>query len=274
MFTDTHCHLASKEFHNIEEIVQKAQNAGIHRIIAVGTTLQDSIKCVKLAESFPQVFATVGIHPCYITEHSLGKNLKEIEKLLSHPKVLALGEIGLDFYHPAPKNWNQADYLKLQEEFFVQQLALASTQQINVIIHTREEMHQTKSPCFHRAFEILQTFSNISAVFHCWVLSEKEMLRCLDNGHYISFTGISTFPKNPCKKSIQKCAKKFFMLETDSPYLAPHPHRGKTNEPAFVKYIAEKIAEERNESLEELSQHTENCVKNFYSKIPPKALLK
>ena len=265
MFTDTHCHLASKQFTDIEEILRRADEEKIHRIISVATTLEDSRKCVKLAEKYPQIFATVGIHPCYVTKHSLVESIKELRTLCQHPKVVAIGETGLDYFHSAPSNWNESKYLQLQEHFFIEQILLASEMGLNIIVHTRDK--NNSHPCFNTAFNIIEKYKNKSkAVFHCFILNSEILQKCLNKNHFVSFTGIATFPKNDCLKTAIACPKNTFMLETDAPYLSPNPHRGKRNEPSFITHIAKKIANARNETLTDLSQHTEKCVKKFFSK--------
>lgn len=265
IFFDTHAHLDFPDFADeVPEIVSRAASAGINRIITIGTTLESSRKAVEVAERFENVFAAVGWHPSYVT--SAPEEIpEEMRTLAEHPKVVALGEAGMDFSRlPSAAGGTAAEdqsYKKRQAELFRQQLELASNLGLNVIVHQRESFPET--------VEILRPFtSKIRAVFHCFVgtTAEQELLASLNC--LVSFTGIATF-KNAAtvRETVRACALDSFMLETDCPFLAPVPYRGKRCEPAYVREIATFIAQEKGCTLEELSTRTCQTANAFFPKL-------
>ncbi|MGJ8673256.1 TatD family hydrolase [Rubritalea sp.] len=264
MFTDSHCHLASHKFtkEELKTIVLDAKANGIYRMVTLATSLEDCPANIAIAENFPEVFCAIGIHPCDV--HLTPDNyLEELTSFALHPKCVAIGETGLDYFHPAPEGWTDESYHQRQRELLRQHFLLAKKLNKNIVIHTRDKSGKQS---LYDALEIYREFANdVQAVFHCFLGPWENATPILELGGLISFTGITTFKSaKDCLAAATSVPKGKFMLETDSPYLAPTPHRGKRNEPAFTKYIAQHIATSRNESLDELAQHTEETVNDFF----------
>ena len=255
--TDSHCHLASYKFPDdgpeLDAIIDNSIAAGVTRMVSIGTDLDDSPACVALADKYDSVYAAVGIHPCSVHEIEADDWLDQIRTFAnSSPKVAAIGEIGLDYFHPAPKGWTEDAYRARQAEFFQAQLALAAELNLNVVVHQRDR----GNTCWP---------DKLRAVFHCFIHDWSEAQPMIDKGHLISFTGIVTYKSAP---EIQACATDAapgsFMVETDAPYLTPVPHRGQRCEPAHTRHTAEKIAELRNIPLEQLATETTRTAQNFF----------
>ena len=264
MFTDSHCHLASGQFkQDSGEVIQRALEKGITRMVTVGTDCEDSAECIELASRHPSVFAAAGIHPCSVTEIiDDDQAMATIHNLATSPKVAAIGEIGLDYFHPAPDGWAEEAYRQRQADFFRAQLELAAELRLNVIIHQRDR----ESQCWNDILRIMEPFhGRLRAVFHCFSHSWASAKPLVEQGHLISFTGIATFPN---AKEIHQCATEAnddaFMLETDSPYLAPVPHRGKRCEPSHTLHTGEFIAALRGTTVEQLARATEKNAESFF----------
>lgn len=263
MITDSHCHLASKQFKDdLNEIVESANRSQVSRLITIGTDLDDSKCCIKIANSFNSVYATVGIHPCSVTEIIQDDWLQELKNLVESNKVAAIGEIGLDFFHPAPPGWDEDSYRNRQKYFFVKQLELAAEMNLNVVIHQRDKTEE----CWEEIKKIIKPFSNkLRAVFHCFTHSWESAKTLINDGHLISFTGVVTFKNaDTIQKCVTQCPENSFMLETDSPYLAPVPFRGKRCEPIHVKETAKFIADLRGVSLENIAESTSKNADSFF----------
>jgi TatD DNase family protein len=281
-FFDTHAHLDFPDFAGeIEQIIKRAAAAGITRIITIGTTLQGSLRAVQIAEQYPHIYAAVGWHPSHVTE-APAEFPHELRALADHPKVVAIGECGLDYSrlpsatagknasknpeHPGsaedPATADQAaQYKTRQAALFRQQLDLAAEKQLNVIIHQRDSFADT--------LEILRPYTGqLRAVFHCFVGTPAEQRQVAALGHLVSFTGIATFKNaQTVRDTIRATPLDGFMLETDAPFLAPVPHRGKRCEPAHVADTAAFIAKEKNCTLPELSAATCQTAKEFFGKL-------
>ena len=244
---DSHCHLDSQEFEaDRDEVIARALEAGVERMMAIGTGNgpPDLEAAVCLADKHDAFYATVGIHP-----HDAGKatptDFQHLSELLSHPKVLAVGEIGLDYHYDfSPR--------ETQRAVFIQQLSIAAAARKPIVIHTREAWEDTLT--------LLQshwTPHGIGGIMHCFSGGPQEAQRAIDLGFYLSFGGIVTFPK---ALDLQAAAKQApsdrILIETDAPYLAPVPKRGKRNEPALIVHTARKLAELRGETLEEIGRIT------------------
>lgn len=247
MLVDSHCHLDSSDFDvDRDEVIERAVEAGIEQLVSIGTGEgpPDMEAGIRMAERYPMLLATVGVHP-----HDAGKAtepiLNRVSDLLAHPKVIAVGEIGLDYHYDfSPR--------EAQKQVFIEQMRIAAQQRRPIIIHTREAWEDT----FALIEEHWAPF-NLPGIMHCFSGSQKEATRALALGFYLSFGGIVTFPK---ATELQKVAATVpldrILLETDSPYLAPVPRRGKRNEPSFVSYTAQKMATLRNMTLEEVATAT------------------
>ncbi|MFV0416850.1 MAG: TatD family hydrolase [Chthoniobacterales bacterium] len=276
---DTHAHLDFPEFQNdLPEILTRAREAGVRRIISIGTTLASSRAAVALAEKHEEVFATVGIHPNNAAESS-GEDIEALETLCSHPKVVAIGEIGLDYYRLPSRSERKGNVsgallaqtpqelelatqdgaeINAQKEVFQAQLDLAARSGLNVVIHQRDSFADT--------LEIIEPYTNkLRGVFHCFGGDSDDAQRISDMGHLVSFTGIITFKNAPVvRETAASIPDGSFMIETDCPYLAPVPHRGKRCEPAYVSEVAKKLAEVRGVSVEQITEQTTATANAFF----------
>jgi TatD DNase family protein len=239
---DSHCHLDSAEFNDDREaVIERALAAGVEHVMAIGTGNgpPDLEAGLRLADKYPAFYATVGIHP-----HDAGKagadDFRHLTDLLSHPKVLAVGEIGLDYHYDfSPR--------EVQKSVFIEQMAIAASAKKPIVIHTREAWDDTLA-----LIEQHWTPHGIGGIMHCFSGGPDEARRALDLGFYLSFGGIVTFPKALAVQEAAKSAPRDrILIETDAPYLAPVPKRGKRNEPALMVHTARKLAELRGESYEE-----------------------
>ncbi len=262
--TDSHCHLASHRFPEDElpELIERAQAAGVSRMVTLATDEEDIPGNVAIAERYPQVFACVGIHPCDV-HHTRDDFEEAVRPHLDNARVVAVGETGLDYYHPAPEGWSEEDYHARQRDFLRRHFELAQAAGLNVVIHTRD---RTGCASFDDALAIYQEYSSkVQAVFHCFPGPFELAERILAAGGLVSFTGVATF-KNAalCLESARQVPVDRMMVETDSPYLAPVPHRGKRCEPAFVADTARRIAEARAIPLPEFVKSTEAVANEFF----------
>ncbi|MFD2257074.1 TatD family hydrolase [Luteolibacter algae] len=263
MFTDSHCHLASHRYEEdeIPAIIQRADEIGIHRMVSLATSLEDVERNLEIAKD-RRVRVALGIHPCDV--HNAPDDATDrLAPYVGDQRVCAIGETGLDYFHPAPDGWEEMEFRKRQQEFLRLHFELASQSGLNVVIHTRDK---EGSQSFDDALAIYRDYSDrVRAVFHCFISGWELAQKVIDEGGVLSFGGVSTFKKShDLRTTLGKCPVGSFMLETDSPYLAPEPLRGKRNEPALAMHVAKVVAECRGETLEELAAHTELVVENFF----------
>ncbi len=262
--TDSHCHLGSHRFtkEEIPDLIARAHERGVTRLITLATGEDDLIENLEIAQHSPSVHACLGIHPCDVHECR-----DDFESLLtphlSDPKVAAIGETGLDYFHPAPEGWTDEDYHARQRDFLRRHFLLAREYGLNIVLHTRD---RSGTGSFDDCLKIYDEFKDeVQAVFHCFPGPYSLAKRVFELGGLISFTGITTFKNAPLVvETATQSPPGSFMLETDSPYLAPVPHRGKRCEPAYTRETAEKIAELRDISLEQLRTETEATVCSFF----------
>lgn len=256
MLTDTHSHLDFPDFANdLDAVLARADEAGVKRIITIGTTLEGSRRALDLAEKYPQVWATVGVHPSNADEapDDVQTPLRELAK---HPKVVALGECGLDYHRPPPTNHDA--YKAKQALVFRQQLDLAVELGLNVVIHERDSWDDTIA-------QLAPYTGRLRAVFHCFGKSPDHARTLLERGHLVSFTGIVTFKNaGAVKETATTIPAGNFMFETDCPFLAPAPFRGKRCEPTHSRNVAEYVAALRSVSLETLAAETEATANAFF----------
>ena len=262
--TDSHCHLGSFKFtpEEIPEIIARAKENGVHRMITLATDPDDLMINLLIAREHPEVSCCIGIHPCDVQNSP--DNFEELlEPHLDDSKVAAIGETGLDYFHPAPEGWSEEEYHARQRDFLRRHFELAKEAQLNVVIHTRDK---SGTASFDDALKIYSDFSDdVRAVFHCFPGPPELAERVFSIGGLISFTGIATFKNAQAVVDTVKAAPSgSYMLETDSPYLSPVPHRGKRCEPAYTRHTAEAIATQRGVSLEELIDETEQVVESFF----------
>jgi TatD DNase family protein len=265
VFYDTHAHLDYPDFaHELPQVVQRAAAAGIMRIISIGTDLDSSRRAIELADRFPAVFATAGWHPndAGRAPDDLRPALREMAR---HPKVVAIGETGLDYFRlPSRENGGNAEddaRVKRQQAGLLRQhMEVAAETGLNCVIHQRGD-------CLADTLAIIEPFAGrVRLVFHCFVGTPAEQERIATLGALTSFTGIVTF-KNAQAVRDSVAAAKVLMLETDCPFLAPVPHRGKRCEPAHVKEIAAAVAQARGCTLEELGELTCRTAHEFFPRL-------
>lgn len=264
LFYDTHAHLDFPDFaDDLPQVIERAQSAGIMRFICIGTDLDSSAQAIKLAEQYPCVYAAVGWHPSHVTAAPPDVR-PALHTLARHPKVVAIGETGLDYYRlPSTQNaGSPADdeqYKQRQAELFRQQLEVATEAGLNCVIHQRGD-------CLADTLALLRPFADrVRGVFHCFAGDADAMRRILALNSIVSFTGIVTFKNaQSVRDTVAATPLGKFMLETDCPYLAPVPYRGKRCEPAHVKEISEVVAKAKGCSLEELSAATCETAEKFF----------
>ena len=265
-FFDTHAHLDFPDFEaDLPEIVARARAAGIERIVSIGTDLDSSARAVALAERFPEVHAAVGWHPGH-AEDAPDDFRAELRALAAHPKVVAIGECGFDYYRLPSVSGGTPDadarIKAKQAVVFRQQLEVAAEVGLNVVVHTR-------GGSFADTVAAMEPFaSRVRGVFHCFIGTPDEMRRVVAMGSWVSFTGIATF-KNAVdvRSTLVATPMGRFMLETDAPFLAPVPYRGKRCEPAHVKELAEAVAAVKGCTLDELSAATCSAAREFFPKL-------
>jgi TatD DNase family protein len=245
-FVDSHCHLDDRQYTEDREVViERAFAAGLQYMLAIGTGEgpPDLETAVRLADKHAGIMATVGVHP-----NDAGKvtdsTLSGVEELLHHPKVAALGEIGLDYHWDTPK--------EIQLPLFRDQLALAANANKPVIIHTRDAWEDTLA--------VLRSDwagTGLPCIMHCFTGNVEQAEECLELGFYLAFGGVATFPKaSEIREAARITPADRLLLETDAPYLAPVPYRGKRNEPAYVVHTAQVLSRVRNCTPEELGTET------------------
>jgi TatD DNase family protein len=246
MLIDSHAHIQGKEYADERHaVIARAREAGVEKIIAVGGAgeMSSNTEAVALADSFPNIYATVGMHPHDAKDVGEGE-LRELRNLTSHPKVVAVGETGLDYYYSHSPH-------DLQRRVFGQFIHMARETDLPIVVHERDAAQD--------AAKLLRDEGggSLRGVIHCFTGNYEAACAYLDLGFYLSFTGIITFKNaGPLRDIIRKVALERMLVETDSPFLTPVPHRGKRNEPAYVRFVAETIAALKNLSSETVAQVT------------------
>jgi len=262
-FYDTHAHLDYPDFEkDFDKMLARACAAGITKINSIGTDLDSSRRAVALAERDNMVFAIAGWHPSHA--HEAPEDIRPaLRGLARHPKVVALGETGLDYHWlPSRRKTGTAEdderHKRKQADLFRQHLEIAVETGLNVVIHQRDSFDDTVAQ--------LRPFADrVRGVFHCFSESPERLPQVLELGSLVSFTGILTFKNGQnVRDSLAATPRDRFMLETDCPFLAPEPFRGKRCEPAYVKEIAEMAAKVKGWTLEELSQATCETARRFF----------
>ena len=255
---DTHCHLDEEAFaQDCAEAVQRAVDAGVVAMVAIGITLDGSRRSIELAQRFPSVYATVGLHPNYVSE--AGPNdWDQIVELAKSPKVVGLGETGLDKY------WDHSP-LDLQAEYFDRHIELSAKLDLPFVVHCRDSETEVAAQLRRNAER-----HTLNGVIHAFCGSSEMANACLEMGLYLSFGGMLTFKKNESHRLVAATVPADrILVETDAPYLAPTPFRGKRNEPAHVRLTASCLAEVRNVSKEEIAEvTTANARKLFRIPLP------
>jgi TatD DNase family protein len=268
MFLDSHCHLTAPQLApDFEEVLNRALQSGVTEFLNIGDNLESSAEAIKQAELAQRLgttmWATAGVHPQHALEYSFDTKdgtAQALRSLASHPRVRAIGEIGLDFVYDETHAQYPGASRDVQERVFRAQLELAAELQLPVVIHNRE--------ADERLMSVIADYRDVSpgGVFHCFGSAVEVAQRVLDLGFYLGFTGLVTF-KNAAevREAVKLCPLDRLLIETDSPYLAPVPHRGKTNEPSYLPPVAETIASLHNISTEELGRiTTQNAIRLFH----------
>ena len=258
---DSHCHLADRKFsRDLDQVLLRAEEHGIEGMVTIADTLKESQKCLELAEKYdpahregcgtPQIFCTIGVHPHH------AKFWKESDKdqikrmVASSPKVKAIGEIGLDYhYDNSPRD--------VQRSVFKAQLELAKELDLPTVVHCRNAIDDTK--------KIISEVKPEKLVLHCCTEVWEDVEDLVKNGFLLGFTGIATYPQaEDIRNVIKHCPVEQMMIETDSPYLAPIPHRGKRNEPAYVRQVAILVSKLKGIPLEEVDRITTKNTVEFF----------
>lgn len=238
---DTHSHIDMKDFEDLDEIISNAKTAGVEKIVVPSVDKNSFAKVLEISHQYEGVYCALGIHPSE-AKGAKDEDFEEIIKLAADKKIVAIGECGLDYY------WDKS-FVDEQKKVFAKQIEIAIELKKPLIVHDREAHHDT--------FEMLKDIKEVPVIMHCFSGSWEFAKECIKKGFYIALGGVVTF-KNA--KKVHEIAKNIplehLLLETDAPYLTPEPFRGKRNEPAYVKFAAEKIAEIRGVSLEEIAQAT------------------
>lgn len=283
MLIDTHCHLQFRAYENDrDEVILRCQEKGLIMNI-IGTQKDTSAKAVELAEKYPEIYATVGLHPVHATTTVVDEeeiNFKSREekfdyefykKLASHPKVIAIGECGIELFH-LPPNVGRAEIIAKHKELFLQQYKLARELCLPIVIHVRDAYDELLQIL---QSEILNLKSAISGVVHCFSGNWQQAQKYLDLGLYLGFTGIISFPAlktNPRPNlellgAVKQCPLDKMLVETDAPYLAPQKYRGERAEPWMVEEVVKKIAEIKELSEEEVREKTFQNALDLFKKI-------
>lgn len=238
-WVDTHCHIYDEKIAGgAEGALSAARGAGVRKLIVIGTDANTTQQAIALASANDDVWATVGLHP-----HDAKDGFDALVGFLSAPRVVAIGECGLDYYYEHSDR-------QAQREMFVRQISIANELELPLVIHTRDAWEET--------FEILDLVGVPQrTIFHCFTGGTNEATECLTRGAYLSFSGIVTFKTaDNVREAAKICPIDRMLVETDAPYLAPIPHRGKPNHPALVSRVGEFIADLRGESIVHIAQHT------------------
>ncbi len=247
---DTHCHLFYDDLKNdLDIVLNRANELGVNRFICVGTNMEDSRECLGLAERYENIYASIGVHP-HDAKDAPEDYLDQIADLITFPKMIALGEIGLDYF----RNISEPD---IQQNVFREQLALAQRLQKPVIFHNRDADADV--------LKILSEFPDVTGVAHCFSSDLKTAKTFIDLGFYISFSGNLTYKNSHLPDVAKELPLEKLLVETDSPYLSPVPYRGKPNEPGRTRFVAEKLAEIHGVTLEIIAEKTTTNAESLFS---------
>lgn len=240
MIVDTHAHLNMEDYaEDLEQVLVNAKKNKVEKIIVIGMDEPSNHKAIKLADAHEMLYATVGVHPGYVDESTTN----HLESLIQEKKVVAIGECGLDLY------WRQDNY-ELQKKVFIEHIELAAKHHLPLVIHTRSS--------FEEAYQCLLPYrGKVTGVFHCFSSNLYDAKRAIGLGFYIGIDGPVTFKKaTELLEIVTHIDLKHILVETDSPYLAPMPYRGKRNEPAYTKFVVDKIAEIKGVTPEAVMKQT------------------
>jgi TatD DNase family protein len=248
---DSHCHLGDKQFEkDLAAVLRRAREAGVERCIAIADTFEEGERCLEISAKYEEVFCTLGVHPHMAKTWEEG-DLERLQKMIdSSDKVKAVGEIGLDYYYDnSPRD--------VQQQVFRTQLELAKKLSLPAVVHCRDAVDDIQ--------KIITEVEPPSLVVHCCTEKWEDMAPLVERGYYLSFTGIATYTNSEeIRRTIKQCPLEQIMIETDAPYLAPVPYRGKRNEPAYVMEVAKLLANLKGLSLDELNVITTETTVAFF----------
>ncbi len=250
MLTDSHCHLFYDEIlQDIDNVFVRSKKLGVNRFICVGTNINDSLLSLDISKKFENVFCSAGVHP-HDSQNVDKDYIQQIELMMKSKKMIAIGEIGLDYFRNISSK-------KIQIKVFHELLQLANSIKKPIIFHNRDADKDI--------IDTLSCYPNVIGVSHCFSSTLSTAKKLLDMGYYISFSGNLTF-KNSTLPSVAKYLPlNRLLVETDSPYLSPEPFRGKSNEPGRTRYVAEKLAEIHNISFESIANQTTKNINKLFS---------
>lgn len=245
MFIDTHCHLSREDYDNLDDIIKEMNN---NIMITSGCNDKTNREVIELVDKYDNIYGTIGIHPEEINDFK-DDDLLYIEKNINNPKIVGIGEIGLDYHYDYDK--------EKQKGLFIRQLELASKYNKTVVIHSRDGIEDT--------LDILNKFDNLKIILHCYSSSLEIARQLIKNNVKLGIGGVLTFKNSvKLKEIVEKLPLTSFLLETDSPYLSPEPFRGEKNRPYNCYFVAQKIAEIKNIPLEEVFKvTTNNAIEQF-----------
>ena len=250
MLIDTHCHLFFDELkEDLSSVLKRAADLGVTKFICVGTNIEDSKESYNLALDYENIFSTAGVHP-HDTEEVAENYIDELYKLLKNKKVVAVGEIGLDYF-------KELSDISVQKKIFAEQLELAQKINKPIVFHNRDSDDDIVNT--------LSEFPNIYGVAHCFSSTYDVAKKLIDMGFYISFSGNLTFKNSHLPDVAKRLPIDRLLVETDSPFLSPVPHRGKTNEPGRARFVADLLARLHNLSINEVAQITTTNAKAIFN---------
>ncbi len=258
MFIDSHCHLFYEDFRDdLPNVIARANDAGVKYFVVPATNHETAQQAIQLADKYPTIFVAVGYHPLDLNQFS-EEGMDRIEGLSSHPKVVAIGEIGIDyFYDTSPRAY--------QKKIFARQIELAIRKDLPIIVHTRDSVQDAIDIVVQSVHKNPQwKINGKRGVFHCFTGDAQQALTLFEHNFLVSFPGPITFKKSTMPDVVKEIGLNNIMVETDSPFLTPVPNRGKRNEPSYIPLIAQKIAETLGISVEEVGKRTsENAIGLF-----------
>ena len=249
MFTDTHCHLSKEDYEDIDAVIDRAKENGINRLIICGCDKKGIEEAIEIADKYDNIYLEIGFHPSeanITTEEDINWLIDLIKK---NKKVVAVGEIGLDYH------WDK-DNKDKQKELFRRMISISKDYNLPVVIHSRDAFQDT--------YDILKE-TKVTGDIHCFSGNLDNAKMYIDLGFVLGIGGVLTFKNTNLQETIKEIPLDKIILETDSPYLSPEPFRGKQNEPKNVKYVAEKLAELKGETIEKISTITEDNIKRVFN---------
>lgn len=256
MLVDSHCHLDFPDFSaELDDIVERAKAAGIHRIVTISTRVKQFDRVLAIAEKYEEVFCSVGTHP-HNADEELDISVDDLCRLSDHPKVVAIGETGLDYHYDNSPRAAQAEALR-------RHVAAARSTGLPLVIHSRDADEDMAAILSEESEK-----GSFPAVLHCFSSGRRLAEKGVDLGHYVSFSGILTFNRAEELRAIARdLPEDRILVETDAPYLAPTPYRGKRNEPAYVAETARVLAQTRNVSIEQIREQTTDNFFRLFRKV-------